>query len=456
MPVLTMSREDRRVVAGTMVGTTIEWYDFFIYSNAAALVFGKLFFEPLGPANATLAAFATVGVSFIFRPLGAIVAGHLGDRLGRRAMLVLTLFMMGGATVAVGLLPNYAQIGIAAPILLVVLRILQGFSAGGEWGGAALLAVEHAPTRHRGLFGSFPQMGVPAGMLLATVVLGITTATMSNEAFLAWGWRIPFVLSIVLFAVGLIIRSKVAESPVFAELQASKAASKMPLAQLFRFHWKPLILCSLTFVGVGVAGYMITGGYVLSYATTVLKMDRTAVLIAVSIAAAAWIATTAWGGALSDRIGRKRTFQIGFAAQILWVFPMFVMINSGNVLLLGASLVILTIGLGLSYGPQSAMFAEAFPARVRYSGASIAYALGSILGGAFAPMIATWLQTSTGTTLSVSAYLALFTLFALVAVTLLKDRDGQPLAPSHDGLYGSGTAETESGALLEPAAAARR
>ncbi|WP_168709341.1 MHS family MFS transporter [Arthrobacter sp. PAMC25564] len=230
-------------------------------------------------------------------------------------------------------------------------------------------------------------------------------------------------LSIVLFAVGLAIRAKVAESPVFAELQASKEASKMPLAQLFSFRWKPLILWSLTFVGVGAAGYMITGGYVLSCARTVVKMDRTAELVAVSVFAACWIATTAWGGALSDRIGRKRTFQIGFAAQILWVFPMFLIIDTGNVLL---------------------------------PGASIACALGSSQGGAFAPMIATWLQASTGTTLSVSAYLALFTLFALAAVTLLKDRDGQPLASSDDGVYGSGTAGTESGGLLVPAGAARR
>ena len=423
-----MSKEDRRVVAGTMVGTTIEWYDFFIYSSAAALVFGKLFFEPLGPTNATLAAFATVGVSFVFRPLGAIVGGHLGDRIGRRAMLVLTLILMGAATVAVGLLPTYSQIGAAAPILLVLLRIIQGFSAGGEWGGAALLAVEHAPTKRRGLFGSFPQMGVPAGMLLATIIFGVVTLALSEEEFLAWGWRVPFLLSVALFVVGLVIRSKVSESPVFTELQESKEASKMPLAQLFKFHWKPLVLCSLTFMGVGVAGYMITGGYVLSYSTKILGMERGPVLLAVSIAAAAWIVTTAWGGALSDRIGRKRTFQLGFVAQVIWVFPMFMLIDTGNIFLLGLSLIVLSVGLGLSYGPQSAMFAESFPARVRYSGASIAYALGSILGGAFAPMIATWLQTETGSTLSVSIYLALFTVIALLAVTALKDRTGQSLA----------------------------
>lgn len=254
----------------------------------------------------------------------------------------------------------------------------------------------------------------------------------------------PFLLSIVLFAVGVIIRSKVSESPVFAELQATKEESKTPLAQLARFHWKPLLLCSLAFVGVGVAGYMITGGYVLSYATGILGMDRTAVLIAVSLAAAAWIATTAWGGSLSDRIGRKRTFQLGFAAQIIWVFPMFLMMNSGHVLLLAMSLMVLTIGLGLAYGPQSAMFAEAFPARIRYSGASIAYALGSILGGAFAPMIAAWLQGSTGTSLSVSVYLAVFTVIALVAVTLLKDRTGQSLSADLGSRDAAGAGEARS------------
>jgi MFS family permease len=426
----TLNRDERRVIAGTTVGTTLEWYDFLIYANAAALVFGELFFEPLGSANATLAAFATVGVSFFFRPLGAIVAGHLGDRLGRKAMLVLTLFLMGGATVAIGLLPTYAQIGAAAPVLLVLLRCIQGFSAGGEWGGAALLAVEHAPAERRGLFGAFPQTGAPAGMLLGTMTLTFLTAAMSQEAFLAWGWRVPFLLSIVLFVVGVIIRAKVSESPVFTEVKENQKASKMPLAQLVRFHWKPLILCSLTFMGVGTAGYMITGGYVLSYSTKVLGVDSTPVLVAVSLASAMWIASTLWGGELSDRIGRRRTYQIGFASLIIWIFPMFLMINTGNTILLAISLIILAIGMGLAYGPQAAMFAEAFPSHVRYSGASISYAVGAILGGAFAPMIATWLQTTTGSTWSVSAYVALFAAFGLIGVTVLKDRTGQALSQS--------------------------
>ncbi|MCS4253049.1 MFS family permease [Rhodococcus erythropolis] len=416
------SREQRRVVAATVVGTTIEWYDFFIYANTAALIFGGLFFAPLGSGAGVLVAFATVGISFAFRPLGAVVAGHVGDRLGRRAVLVASLLLMGLSTTLIGLLPTYAQAGVVAPILLVLLRIMQGFSAGGEWGGAALMAVEHAPTGRRGFFGAFPQVGVPAGMLLSTGVLALLSGLLSEEQFLSWGWRLPFLLSIVLLLVGVLIRRNVDESPVFQELQASKSRSDVPLKAVFQTEWRALILCTLVVAACSIAGYLSTGGYLLSYATGTLGINRTTVLSAILVASMFWIITTLIGGGASDRFGRRRVLQAGSLFTLIWSVPLFLAVDSANLILIISALLILTIPLGLMYGPQAATLAEAFPAKLRFSGASIAYAAGAVLGGAFAPMIATWLQTTTGSILAVAGYLAGASAIGLIAATMLADR----------------------------------
>lgn len=416
-----ISSEHRKVLGGAMVGTTIEWFDFFIYAQAAGLIFAAQFFNPVSNDNPSLAqviAWASLGISFLFRPLGAVVAGHLGDRLGRKPVLVLTLVGMGGATVAMGLLPTYAQIGIAAPLILVLLRILQGISAGGEWGGAALIAVEHAPARRRGLFGAFPQVGVPAGMLLATLFMLVVTTALSPEQFEAWGWRVPFVSSVVLIIVGFFIRRMVEESPVFSELEDLKQKASAPLSTLVRHHSKTVILAALIFAGVNAAGYLAIAFFV-SYGTDELGMNRPVVLALTSVTAIAWIIATIYFGAVSDRIGRRLTFALGYSGMILWAIPTWLLIDTANPLLFGIAVVILGGLLGVTYGPQPALYAEMFPAHVRLSGVSIGYAIGSIIGGAFAPMIAELLLNNTGNSLSIGVYIAIMSAVSLVAVLLV-------------------------------------
>ncbi|MCQ1994315.1 MFS transporter [Arthrobacter sp. zg-Y1171] len=427
-----MSREERKVLAGTLVGTTIEWYDFFIYAQAAGLVLATLYFGPIndGPLGQVVS-FATIGISFLFRPLGAVVAGHLGDRIGRKKMLVFTLVMMGISTALIGVVPTYAQIGVAGPILLIVLRIMQGFSAGGEWGGAALLSVEHAPAGKRGLFGAYPQIGVPVGMILATFVMYVLSTSLSEEDFLAWGWRIPFLVSVVLIIVGYFIRRSVAESPIFKEIQERKKESSAPLSQLFRHNSREVILSALIFIANNAAGYLVIAFFA-SYATGKpaaggLGMDRPSVLLATTLGSFGWLIFTLYGGILSDRIGRVRTFQIGYAWVFLWSVPMFLLIDTTNIVLFAVAIFVLTIGLGLSYGPQSAMYAEMFPARVRYSGVSIGYALGAILGGAFAPTIAQALLNETGWSPSIGLYIMVLCVVSFVAVTMVKETKGNDL-----------------------------
>jgi MFS family permease len=398
----------RRVVFATVVGTTVEWYDFFIYATAVGLVFGQLFFEPLG-ANSVLVGFATVGISFLFRPLGAFLAGHFGDKYGRKVVLMWTLILMGAATALIGVLPTYEAIGIAAPILLVLLRILQGLSAGGEWGGAVLMAVEHAPKTRRGAFGASPQIGVPLGLLLASGVMAIMAAIAPGDAFLEWGWRVPFLLSVVLIFIGWYVRRRVEESPVFAELAERREKAQMPIVQLLKKHLLLVVIAALVFAGNNAVGYMTTGGYIQNYSTNPegpLGLERGPVLWAVAGSAVTWLLSTLTAGFLSDRLGRRTTYIFGWILQLIGVFTLFPLVNTGEIGLMFLGLAILTIGLGFTYGPQAALYSELFPASIRFSGVSISYALGAILGGAFAPFIATWLVQETGTTMSVTWYLA--------------------------------------------------
>ncbi|HWV48295.1 MAG TPA: MFS transporter [Microbacterium sp.] len=432
---IATSADRRRVVFATVVGTTVEWYDFFIYATAVGLVFGQLFFAPLG-ANSALVAFATVGVSFLFRPLGAFLAGHFGDKYGRKVVLMWTLILMGASTALIGVLPTYESIGVAAPVLLVLLRILQGISAGGEWGGAVLMAVEHAPRKRRGAFGASPQIGVPLGLLLASGVMAVMALIApTDEAFQSWGWRVPFLLSVVLILIGYYVRRRVEESPVFAELAERKEKAQMPIVQLFRKHALLVLIAALVFAGNNAVGYMTTGGYIQGYATNPegpLQLARGPVLWAVAGSAITWLISTLAAGFISDRIGRRTTYIVGWILQLAGVFTLFPLVNTGNIWLLFAGLAILTIGLGFTYGPQAALYSELFPASIRFSGVSISYAIGAILGGAFAPTIATALVQATGTTVAVTWYLAGMTLIGLVATLLLRDRSGIPLGPDHE------------------------
>lgn len=424
-----MTAEHKRVLAGSMVGTTIEWFDFFIYAQAAGLIFAAQFFDPVSNENPSLAqiiSWASLGISFLFRPLGAILAGHLGDRMGRKPVLVITLLGMGAATTLMGLLPTYHAIGLAAPILLVLLRILQGMSAGGEWGGAALLTVEHAPNGRRGFFGSFPQIGVPMGMALATIFMLVLSAILSTEQFLAWGWRIPFLSSVVLIALGYFIRRAVEESPAFEEMQELKKDSSAPLAVLFKSHWGTVLKCALIFAANNAIGYFVIA-YFLAYGTKYVGYERTDVLGASLVASAFWLASTLYFGKLSDRVGRKRTFIIGYIALAIWCVPMWLLVDTGSIAMFYLAVIVTGALLGPTYGPMCALFAEMFPVKVRLSGVSIGYAIGSIIGGAFAPMIAEILYTTFNTSMAIATYSVAISLISLIGVLMvpkgIQDKD---------------------------------
>ena len=426
----TSTAEYRRVSIATMFGTTIEWHDYFIYALIASIVFGKLFFSGLGEWN-QLAALATVGVAFFFRPLGAVAMGPLGDKLGRRFVLVFTMVGMGAATALIGLLPTTQQIGVGAPILLILLRCLQGFAAGGQWGGAAMLAVEHAPHGKRGWMGAYPQMGVPGGMVLASAVLLILTNVMSPAAFLDWGWRLPFLFSIILIFAGNWVRNNVEDSPVFLELKEAKKNATSPLKELMKTDGKRVLIGALTFMGTQALGYMLVGGFILGYANKVGGFSVPSILLWTMVASALWIVVTFAAAAWSDRKGRTFVYKVGYIAMALMCFPIFWLVKEGveqkNLTLVGLALVLIAIPEGLTYGPQSAMFAELFPVRVRLSGVSIAYALGAVLGGAFAPTIAEYLQKTYGTVVAVAPYLTIVALISLTAVFFVKDKSQEPL-----------------------------
>ncbi|GGQ42575.1 MFS transporter [Streptomyces mutabilis] len=422
----------KRIVAASLIGTTIEWYDFFLYGSAAALVFNKLFFPDSDPLVGTLLSFLTYAVGFAARPLGALVFGHYGDRLGRKKLLVLSLLMMGGATFAIGLLPTHATMGTAAPVLLTVLRLVQGFALGGEWGGAVLLVSEHGDARRRGFWASWPQTGAPAGQLLATGVLSLLTAVLSDSAFNSWGWRIPFLLSGVLVMVGLWIRLSVDESPVFkqalAQAETRKAKSEpLPLVAVVRHHWRDVLIAMGARMAENISYYVITA-FILVYATTAADVSKQTALNAVLIASAVHFAVIPVWGALSDRIGRRPVYLLGAAGVGLWMFPFFMLIDSGH---FGSLLLAVTVGLvlhGAMYAPQAAFFSEMFATRMRYSGASIGAQFASVAAGAPAPLIATALLSEYNSSTPISLYVIASVVLTLIAVGVAKETRNRDLA----------------------------
>ncbi|MEV4397580.1 MFS transporter [Nonomuraea sp. NPDC049607] len=418
-----MATSIKRIVAASLIGTTIEWYDFFLYGSAAALVFNKLFFPESDPLTGTLLSFLTYAVGFVARPLGGLVFGHFGDRLGRKTLLVVSLLMMGAATFLIGCLPTYATLGSSAALLLTALRLVQGFALGGEWGGAVLIVSEHGDTARRGFWASWPQAGAPGGNLLATGVLAVLAAWQSDEAFLSWGWRVPFLLSGVLVMVGLWIRLTISESPVFRQAEPEPTA---PIVGVLRHHWKDVLTAIGARLAENISFYLLTV-FVITYAKNA-KIDNSTVLSAVLVASAVHFVTIPMWGALSDRLGRRPIYLAGAAGIGVWIFAFFPLVDTGNFL---AITLAVTVGLlfhGMMYGPQAAFFAELFGTRTRYTGVSIGAQLSAIVAGALAPLIAVALLKSYSSSVPISVYLGLAAVLTLVAVYTARETQGRDLA----------------------------
>ncbi|QUQ64329.1 MFS transporter [Kutzneria sp. CA-103260] len=426
---LSPSRERiARVVTASLIGTTVEWYDFFLYGSAAALVFNKVFFPTADPLTGTLLAFATYAIGFGARPLGGLVFGHFGDRLGRKRLLVLSLLMMGGATFLMGLLPGYTSIGIGAPLLLTALRLVQGFALGGEWGGSVLIVAEHGSAKHRGFWASWPQAGAPGGNLLATAVLAVLAAVQSEQDFVSWGWRIPFLLSGVLVAIGLWIRVRVSETPVFqaAASRAAEGVERMPIVTVLRTQWREVLVAMGARMGENISYYVITS-FILVYVVETLKLPKQTALSAVLIGSAVELVAIPLWGAVSDRIGRRPVYLFGAIGMAVWVFVFFALLGSRSTgAIIGATTVALVLH-GAMYGPQAAFFSELFGTRVRYSGSSIGYQLASILAGGLAPLIATALLAAFASATPIAIYVAAGAAVSVLAVALSRETTGGSL-----------------------------
>jgi metabolite-proton symporter len=408
------TRGSRKVIVASLVGTSLEWYDFFLYATASAVVFNKLFFPTFDPLVGTLLAFTTASVGFIARPLGGMIFGHLGDRTGRKQVLVITLLLMGGATFLIGVLPTYASIGIAAPILLAVLRFFQGIGLGGEWGGAVLMTLEHGDPKRRGFNASWPQVGVPVGNLLAAAVLGLLSTTLSEQAFLAWGWRIGFLLSGGLMLVGLWIRTTIAESPLFTELEHKGEQAKMPLLEVIKKHPRGILVSMGLRIGTDVAFYTFTS-YILVYLTTSLKMDRGVGLAAVLVGSACQLALIPLFGALSDRFGRRPVYAVGAVSAAIWAFAFFPLLGTKSVPVIILTTVVALVTHAIMYGPQAAFVTELFSTKLRFSGAA-GYQLAGVLSGGIAPIVSIALVARFGTPYAVSVYVLLMLALTLIAL----------------------------------------
>jgi metabolite-proton symporter len=429
-------RSIRKIALTALAGTSIEWYDFFLYGTAAALIFPKAFFAAdMPPAVALLASFSTFAVGFVARPVGGIIFGHYGDRIGRKRALVVALLLMGTATTLIGCLPSYAAIGAWAPILLIVLRFAQGIAIGGQWGGAVLLATENAPPSKRGFYGSFAQVGAPVGVILANLAFLIVSANTSPEAFLEWGWRVPFLASVVLIGIALFIQLRLEETVEFLRLQKSEAggrttagspsrpATRSPVIEALRTHPKQIALAAGAFLAVQVPFYILIA-FVIAYGTGSAGpgVSRDTMLSAVLVGAVAMIPALLISAAWSDRHGRRGIYITGAALLAAWSFAIFPLLDSGSFVLICVAIAVGQVLVAMMYGPQAAFLTELFSTSVRYSGASLGYQLGAIIGGGFAPIIATALLAKYQHTVGISIYMAIACIITIISTALLSER----------------------------------
>jgi metabolite-proton symporter len=426
-------RSIRKIALTALAGTSIEWYDFFLYGTAAALIFPKAFFAAdMPPAVALLASFSTFAVGFVARPVGGIIFGHYGDRIGRKRALVVALLLMGTATTLIGCLPSYASIGAWAPILLIVLRFAQGIAIGGQWGGAVLLATENAPPSKRGFYGSFAQVGAPVGVILANLAFLIVSANTTPEAFLEWGWRVPFLASVVLIGIALFIQLRLEETVEFLRLQKSAAATaagpsrpaaRSPVIEALRTHPKQIALAAGAFLAVQVPFYILIA-FVIAYGTGSAGpgVSRETMLSAVLVGAVAMIPALLISAAWSDRHGRRGIYITGAALLAAWSFAIFPLLDSGSFVLICVAIAVGQVLVAMMYGPQAAFLTELFSTSVRYSGASLGYQLGAIIGGGFAPIIATALLAKYQSTVGISIYMAIACIITIISTALLSER----------------------------------
>ncbi|MFG2399770.1 MFS transporter [Streptomyces lydicus] len=422
------ARGRRRVATAAALASAVEWYDYFVFGIAAALVLGDAFFPSGSRAAGVLASFATFAVGFLARPVGGVIAGHLGDRHGRKPMLVLALTVMGLATTAIGLLPPYDTIGLAAPVLLVVLRLVQGIAVGAQWGGAMLMATEYAPEGRRGLYGSLVQLGVPIGVMTANTVFLLAGAVTGERAFGAWGWRIPFLVGVLVLLLARYIHTHVEETPAFRaaerELAAAEQAAgarRSPLGTILRHHLGTVLLAGGSFAVNTATFYILITG-VLDYATRSLHMHRTSVLAVSLLVSLTQLALIPAAAALSDRIGRLRVYTAGAVGLLLWAVPMFLLIDTASLLWLAVGTFVGSCFLSIMYGPQAALFAELFTPEMRYTGASLGYQISAVLGGGLAPFVMVLLLEASGTSMAVSGYIMVLSVLALVSIRLLTRR----------------------------------
>jgi len=434
-------RSIRRIALTALAGTAIEWYDFFLYGTAAALVFPKAFFPAqLPPVIALLASFSTFAVGFIARPIGGVIFGHYGDRIGRKKALVVALVLMGAATTLIGCLPAYASIGVAAPLLLIVLRFAQGIAIGGQWGGAVLIAIENAPREQRGFYGSFAQAGAPVGVILANLAFLLMSSTTAPDVFMQWGWRVPFLASVVLIGIALFVQLQLEDTVEFLELResgglkrrtAATPAPRSPVLEALRTHPKQIALAAGAFLAVQVPFYILIA-FVIAYGTGAAgpAVSRSTMLAAVLVGAVAMLLTIPLAAAWSDRHGRRGIYMAGAALLAAWSFAIFPLIDTGSFLWICVSLAVGQVFVAMMYGPQAAFVAEMFSTEVRYSGASLGYQLGAIIGGGFAPIIATALLAEYHDTVGISIYMAIACAITVWSTWLLGETAGARAAAS--------------------------